>query len=97
MSDVDAEILIAHLCCGLAPADRAAFRRAAENALAAAPQCGWGPGSAHRAVVTVWRPFFHPPPEDRVSQPGTGRRQVSKLVSEGAKDGHRSRRVRIVR
>ena len=41
--DADAESLISHLCCGLAPADRDAFRRAAETALATSSPC-WGPG-----------------------------------------------------
>ena len=99
MSNVDAEDLIAHLSGGLAPADREAFRRAAENALATSAQC-WGPGLIHRTVVSIWRAYFHPPPEDRVSQPGTGRRRVSKLITEPPKDGHarrRSRRIQVVR
>ena len=37
--DADAEDLIAHLCGGLAPADRDAFRQAAENALATSSPC----------------------------------------------------------
>jgi hypothetical protein len=41
MSDTDAEDLISHLCGGLAPSDREAFRHAAESALASSPQC-WG-------------------------------------------------------
>jgi len=60
MSSAEVEDLIAHLSGGLDPADRAAFRRAAENALATSPQC-WGPGSVYRAIVPLWRSFFYPP------------------------------------
>jgi hypothetical protein len=42
-----------------------------------------GPGSIYRALVPVWRKFFHPTRDDR----GTGwdqGRQTNKLVSEPA-------------
>ena len=89
---MDAESLISHLCCGLAPADRAAFRQAAENALATSPIC-LGPGSIHRTVTSIWRSFFRPPREDRARTWSSGRKDLSKLIVDGAKDGHRRRRV----
>jgi hypothetical protein len=58
MSSVDAEDLIARLSNGLAPADRAAFRRAAESALATSPQCS-GEGSTYRVIAKLWRSYFH--------------------------------------
>jgi len=56
----DAEDLIARLSGGLAPADREAFRQAAETALASSAQ-DWGPGSIYRTVVPLWRRYLHPP------------------------------------
>jgi hypothetical protein len=93
---MDAESLISHLCCGLAPADRDAFRRAAETALATSPQC-LGPGSIHRTVVSIWRIYFRPPPEDRGTTWASGKKNLSKLITEPPRDGHVRRRVRIVR
>ena len=57
---MDAEDLIAHLSGGLAPQDRAAFRRAAENAMATSPDCS-GEGAAYRVIARLWRNYFHPP------------------------------------
>ena len=89
---IDAESLIAHLANGLAPADRVAFGQAAENALATSPVC-LGPGTIHRIVTSVWRTFFRPPREDRARTWSSGRKDLSKLIVDGAKDGHRRRRV----
>jgi hypothetical protein len=61
MSSLDAEDLIARLSGPLDPADRPAFRNAAEAALHAS-EC-WGEGLIHRTVVELWRDFFHPPPD----------------------------------
>src|SRR5262245_51059344 len=98
MLDADAESLISHLFCGLAPADRAAFRQAAENALATSPPCCWGPGSIHRTVTSIWHTFFRPPPEDRGTTWNSGKKRLSKLVTERPpKDCRVPRRVRIVR
>jgi hypothetical protein len=95
--NADAESLIAHLCCGLAPADRDTFRRAAENALATSPVC-LGPGSIHRIVASIWRSFFRPPREDRGTTWTSGKKNLSKLVREPPpKDCDVRRRVRIVR
>jgi hypothetical protein len=96
MLDVDAESLISHLSCALAPADRAAFRRAGETALVTSPVC-LGPGSIHRTVTAIWRIYFRPPPEDRGTTWVSGRKRPSKLISEPPKDGHVRRRARIVR
>jgi hypothetical protein len=57
--DVDVDALISRLAGGLAPADRDAFRAAAENALQQLP-CA-GEGLAYRIVREVWRGYFHPP------------------------------------
>jgi hypothetical protein len=57
--DADPDALISRLAGGLAPADRAAFRCAAEHALAQLP-CG-GEGLAYRTVAVLWRSYFHPP------------------------------------
>ena len=91
--DADAEDLIARLCCGLAPADHDAFRRAAENALATSPVC-LGPGTIHRIVTSIWRTYFRPPPEDRGTTWNSGQ---SKLITEPPRDSRARRRVRIVR
>jgi hypothetical protein len=91
---MDAESLISHLSRGLAPADRAAFREAAETALATSPIC-LGPGSIHRTVSSIWRTFFRPPREvDRGSTWTSGKKQPSKLVTEPPP---KDCRVRIVR
>src|SRR5262245_61570875 len=95
--DAAAEDLISHLSRALSPADRAAFRQAAENALATSSPC-WGEGSIHRTVVAIWRIYFHPPREvDRGTTWTSGQKQSSKLIVDGAKDGHTRRRARIVR
>ena len=60
---LDAELLISHLSGPLEPADRTAFRHAAETALAAS-DCR-GEGLVYRTVVALWRGYFHPPPDGR--------------------------------
>jgi hypothetical protein len=73
------ESLISHLSGGLHPTDRAAFRQAAEAALANSSIC-WGPGLIHRTVASIWRQFFRPP-----SVPVTTwtkkRRPIGKLIA----------------
>ena len=54
MSNVDAEDLNARLSQGLDPADRTAFRKAAETAVATSPECS-GEGS-HTCVCRKPRP-----------------------------------------
>ena len=81
MSDTDAEDLIARLSGGLAPADRAAFRKAAETALATEPQC-WGEGSAYRTVARLWRSYFHPPLDTGGTSWDEHRQRPSKLLTE---------------
>jgi hypothetical protein len=64
--DADPDILISRLAGPLAtPADRAAFRRAAEAALACVP-C-WGEGAVYRAVAVLQRDYFDPPSDLRMS------------------------------
>lgn len=65
--DVDAEQLISRLCDSLAPADRAAFRAAAESALSAIV-CN-GEGVAYRTLREVWRSYFRPPEDHAVFGP----------------------------
>jgi hypothetical protein len=57
--DVDPDALISRLAGPLLPADRAAFRHAAEYALRQIP-CA-GEGLVYRIVREVWRGYFHPP------------------------------------
>ena len=61
--DADPDILISRLAGPLEPADREAFRRAAEDALSRVP-C-WGEGAVYRAVAVLQRNFFHPPSDWR--------------------------------
>ena len=59
----DVEHLISRLAGPLSPRDRAAFRRAAEDALARVP-C-WGEGAVYRAVASLQRAFRDPPTDGR--------------------------------
>jgi hypothetical protein len=77
--DADPDILISRLA-GPLPLDaRAAFRQAAEAALACVP-C-WGEGAAYRAVAVLQRSFFVPPSDDRAGWDITqARHGTSKLT-----------------
>ena len=57
--EIDPDAIISTLAGPLAPADRAAFRAAAEDALARLP-C-WGEGAVYRTVAALQRSFFVPP------------------------------------
>jgi hypothetical protein len=59
----DIEQLISRLAGPLLPRDRAAFRRAAEDALSRVP-C-WGEGAVYRAVASLQRVYFDPPADGR--------------------------------
>src|SRR5215472_18242804 len=61
--DLDSEALISRLAGPLSPPDRAAFRRAAEDALSRVP-C-WGEGAVYRVVASLQRAFFDPPADGR--------------------------------
>ena len=63
--DADPEALISRLAGPLSPPDRAAFRRAAEDALTRVP-C-WGEGAVYRAVAALQRAYFNPPNDRRMS------------------------------
>jgi hypothetical protein len=79
-SDPDSEQLISRFCGALLPADRGAFRHAAESALAAIP-CA-GEGVAYRTLREVWRGYFHPPADEETNHPvGVRSRRPSKLAS----------------
>jgi hypothetical protein len=69
--------LISRLAGPLLPADRAAFRAAAESALVGCD----GEGRAYRIVAPLWRTFFRPPPDPRIGQPRRLESRPSKLVS----------------
>jgi len=95
--DPEMDALISRLAGPLLPADRAAFRAAAEIALAG---CS-GEGLAYRILAPIWRGFFHPPPDSRIGQTRHLDRRSSKLIDagpigasdprEGARDRHRLR------
>ena len=59
--DLDPDALISRLAGPLSPPNRAAFRAAAEDALTRIP-C-WGEGAIYRAVASLQRAFFDPPPD----------------------------------
>ena len=61
--ELDSDALISRLAGPLSPPDRAAFRAAAEDALARVP-C-WGEGAVYRAVAGLQRAFFDPPSDGR--------------------------------
>ena len=84
--DLDAEQLISRFCGSLAPADRAAFRAAAESALAAIV-CA-GEGVAYRTLRDVWRAYFHPPTDQEAAHHpfSPGSRRLSRL-SDGSPIG----------
>jgi hypothetical protein len=75
--DADPDALIARLAGPLLPADRAAFRRAALDALARVP-C-WGEGAVYRTVAALQRAYFDPPPDIRQANSGPRRYRPSKL------------------
>src|SRR5262249_535414 len=58
-TSIDLEFLISRLPLPLSPPARAAFRAAAEDALARVP-C-WGEGAVYRAVASLQRQYFSPP------------------------------------
>src|SRR5215471_7629002 len=62
-NDLDSDALISRLAGPLSPLARAAFRRAAEDALARVPCLG--EGAVYRAVAGLQRAFFDPPSEGR--------------------------------
>jgi hypothetical protein len=100
--DVDPEQLISRFCGALAPADRGAFRAAAESALSAVPCVG--EGIAFRILRDIWRGYFRPPSDWATNAPqGIGSRRPSKLSDgppigaddprTGGRDRHRLRAV----
>jgi hypothetical protein len=92
--DSDFDPLISSLAAPLLPGDRAAFRAAAESALAG---CS-GEGAAYRILAPLWRTFFRPPPDD-IRREGARHHRSSKLIQAepigaedprtGARDRHR--------
>jgi len=100
--DLDPEPLISRLAGPLLPADRAAFRAAALDALTRVP-C-WGEGAVYRAVATLQRQYFNPPPDRETNRPlGLASKRPSKLSNEppiGADDprvgGRDRRRLKVV-
>jgi hypothetical protein len=79
--DADPDILISRLAGPLLPADRDAFRRAAEEALARVPCLG--EGSAYRAIASLQRVFFDPPTDCRAGWDIEHELRPSKLRDAG--------------
>jgi hypothetical protein len=73
----DVEQLISRLAGPLSPRDRAAFRRAAEDALTRVP-C-WGEGAVYRVVASLQREYFDPPLDGRRAYGPQEFRRPSKL------------------
>jgi hypothetical protein len=90
--DADPDVLISRLAGGLAPPDRAAFRRAAENAIEHLP-CA-GPGSIYRVVTGLWRSYFHPPEDASwdIAQDLPGRSKLASGPPVGRDDPRVGRR-----
>jgi hypothetical protein len=97
--DIDVDLLISKLAGPLEPAARAAFRRAAEEALARVP-C-MGPGSAYRAVAVLQRAFFDPPDDHRATWDILHKGHNSKLAQgpplEHGRDKRFTRHLRLAR
>jgi hypothetical protein len=97
--DADPDILISRLAGPLAPADRDAFRRAAEAALARVP-C-WGEGAIYRAVAVLQRDYFVPPDNSRASWDISQEAHRSKLTQappiEQGRDRRFTRHLRLAR
>src|SRR5262245_5779812 len=98
--DVDVEQIISRLAGPLSPADREAFRHAAEGVVATLPCVG--EGVLWRSLVPLWRSYFHAPPDLRAAHEPRHPRS-SKLIREpaigiddprvGGRDRHRFRAV----
>jgi hypothetical protein len=97
--DADPDTLISRLA-GPLPLDaRAAFRQAAEAALAQVP-C-WGEGAAYRAVSVLQRDYFVPPDDHRATWDITHEAHNSKLTRapplEHGRDRRFTRHLRLAR
>jgi|SRR5262245_8430276 len=80
ISDIDVDALIHRLSGPLEPSARIAFRAAALDALTRVPCLG--EGAIYRAVASLQRQFWDPPPDPRVGQTrGSGLRRPSKLIA----------------
>jgi len=92
--DLDAEYIISRFAGSLAPPDRTAFRRAAEDALGKLP-CA-GEGIVWRIVVELWRGYFHPPSDAETSRAiGLQTTRPNKLVQRPP-IGRDRRRLKVV-
>jgi len=98
MLSTDAEDMIASLAGGLVPADRERFRREAEATLALSPHV-LGPGSIYRTLVPVWRKFFHPTRDERVTGWGRDRQRYGNNLIDAPEpeDGRAYRHLRIAK
>ena|SRR5262245_36788255 len=95
-SDDVIEQLISRLAFPLEPPARVAFRAAALDALTRVPCLG--EGAIYRAVASLQRQFWDPPPDPRIGQTrGSGLRRPSKLIAaeplgeDGPRVGERAR------
>ena len=94
--DIDPDALISRLAGPLAPPDREAFRRAAEDALTRVP-C-WGEGAVYRAVAVLQRAYFTPPSDHRAGWDISQDARITKLTAaEPIEYGGDLRRVRYHR
>lgn len=97
--DVDPDILISRLAGPLEPAARAAFRRAAEAALALLP-CA-GEGIVYRTIAPLQRAFFDPPNDHRagwdISQEPRNNKLTDGPPIERGRDFRFTRHLRLAR
>ena len=94
LSDPDVETLISHLAGPLTPADRVAFRAAAEDARTRVP-CS-GEGIIYRTVAALQRAYFQPPTGDQAAW-SISRDRRNKLSSQPPIASGRDRRFKRFR
>jgi hypothetical protein len=96
VDDADPEILISRLAGPLAPADREAFRQAAEAALAQVP-CA-GEGSFYRAIAVLQRNYFVPPEDGHATRIRHARSKLTQAPPlEHGRDLRRTRRLQLTK
>jgi hypothetical protein len=94
--DADPDTLISRLAGPLAPADREAFRQAAEEALTRVP-C-WGEGAVYRAVAALQRDYFTPPEDGHATRIRHARSKLTQAPPlEHGRDLRRTRHLRLAR
>jgi hypothetical protein len=79
--DADPDTLISRLAGPLPLSARAAFRQAAEAALAQIPAGCWGEGVIYRAIAALQRDYFVPIPDGRACWDISQESHRSKLIN----------------